>query len=260
MGGASVSGVSRSDAPRGRLRRGGRGRLGPPRGRLRRRRVARTTPGARHAPQAPGSAASRGVRHRHARPAGPTHRDAPRRPRGASDHDSLRSRASRAHSACHDLPTRDGSLRFDQSARQRPSVWTLRPLGRNGAYRIRDEPKGLTGGQGSIPIWIRLRWMRNRLSGHCNYRAASHGSTPCARDDVAMTSSDVAPRSQHPATLRVRFACSIVSTRMLRVNDRHASLLFKLGGLQGGLGPPCSVDRSRLRNVEKRTRMAFPDG
>ena len=121
-------------------------------------------------------------------------------------------------------------------------------------------PRGLTGGQGSIPIWIRLRWMRNRLSGHCNYRAASHGSTPCARDDVAMTSSDVAPRSQHPATLRVRFACSIVSTRMLRVNDRHATLLFKLGGLQGGLGPPCSVDRSRLRNVEKRTPMAFPDG
>ena len=121
-------------------------------------------------------------------------------------------------------------------------------------------PRGLTGGQGSIPIWIRLRWMRNRLSGHCNYRAASHGSTPCARDDVAMTSSDVAPRSQHPATLRVRFACSIVSTRMLRVNDRHATLLFPIGGLQGGLGPPCSVDRSRLRNVEKRTPMAFPDG
>ena len=139
-------------------------------------------------------------------------------------------------------------------------VGSLRPHGRNGAYRIRDEPKGLTGGQGSIPIWIRLRWMRNRLSGHCNYRAASHGSTPCARDDVAMTSSDVAPRSQHPATLRVRFACSIVSTRMLRVNDRHATLLFPIGGLQGGLGPPCSVDRSRLRNVEKRTPMAFPDG
>ena len=67
----------------------------------------------------PAEPASRGVRHRHARPAGPTHRDAPRRPRGASDPDSLRSRASRAHSARHDLPTRDGSLRFDQSARHR---------------------------------------------------------------------------------------------------------------------------------------------
>ena len=163
-------------------------------------RARRGVPGA----PAPGFAASRGVRHRHAIHAAPTtatlrvalagRQTLPRRASGTDVPSALLSRV------CH---PRECSLRFDRHARHvretGPSAVhcdravamdpTL-PRGPKGPVRTgRVSPP--SGSDATHPI-------RPAIGTIALHRTAQQ---PCARDDVPMTSSDVAPRSQHPATL-----------------------------------------------------------
>ena len=188
---------------------------------------------------------SRGVSPCHARHAGPTHRDAPRRPRGASDSASLRSGATRPKLSGQNLPSRDGSLRFDRLASlvrggDLRSVHCDRAVAMGPTHRV--QPKGLSGGKGQSPHVVRM-CKHIRLSGHWTYRPSSRASTAHAADDGPMTSSDGAPKSHHPATLCPLAKGSTCMPQESGMVDPIASLLSG-GGCKGGLGPPC---RSRAQ-------------
>lgn len=129
----------------------------------------------------------------------------------------------------------------------------------------RVEPRGLSGGKGQSPGVVRM-CKHIRLSGHWNYRPSSRASTAHADDDVPMTSSDDAPRSHHPATLRVRFAMGPMSMpQESGMIEPIASLLNPLGVARGRGSPLAAVGRKwgSIGGSQKGSKMGgfrVPDG
>ena len=148
-------------------------------------------------------------------------------------------RALRAlSSARQNLPSRDGSLRFDRLASlvrggDLRSVHCDRAVAMGPTHRV--QPKGLSGGKGQSPHLVRM-CKHIRLSGPWTYRPSSRASTAHAADDGPRTSSDGAPRSHHPATLCPLAKGSTCMPQESGMVDPIASLLWR--GMQGGVGTP----------------------
>ena len=184
----------------------------------RRTRAARHVRGGPSGPDHPGSAGLAGRQTPPRPPRGPP-RDAPLHPsRGVRLCLAGRQSLTRL-TALRRIVRRSamGSLRFDRHVRETGDLRSraLRPLGRNGSNASRATQGACPAAKGQSPALIRA--LRARLSGHGIYRAASHASAACARDDDPIWP----PRTMLPGRIVLRRCVRFESVDEHAARERH---------------------------------------